>query len=129
MTLSNSEKLEILYKSKILKEMCLEDLEIWNGFDKIYPSYIRFPEMLEFNNGGFLWRKEAIKELKKILKRVNNHIKVLHGNQNIKVKRDPLITLELNEQKKRLEIHLIALRKMRDERKKEFTKSQSEVKG
>ena len=82
MSLGKFDKLNILYKSRAIKEMTIEDLETWEGFDKIYPSDIRFPESIEFYKIGYCDRKRTIKYLKSCLKRIDKIIKELIGEQN-----------------------------------------------
>jgi len=111
------DKLNILYKSKVIKEMTLEDLEIWEGFEKIYPFYLRFPESVEWNwNSTLRNRKKLIKELNQSTKRVKGYIDELLGIKVFRAKSDKQLCKFMKEQKKMLNIHLKKLKEIRDKR-------------
>ncbi len=113
--METQEKLNILYRSKVIKEMTLEDLEIWSDFDKIYPSCLRFPESVEWNwNDTIKDRKGCIKELKGSLRRIDNYIRELSGLK--RAKPDKRLSLFMEKQKKILDIHLNKLKEIRDKR-------------
>jgi hypothetical protein len=109
-------QLNMLFRSKVIREMTIEDLEVWKGYDKIYPIYVRFPEILEFNKGLFCYRKDAIRDCRKLLINVDKYIKNIIGYPE-KGYRDKRIQEYLSKEKIRLEQHLIKLREMRNKRK------------
>lgn len=113
MTLTILEKLNLLYRSKVIKEMTLEDLEIWKEYKNIYPSCLRFPESVEWNwDSTIRNRKECIRNLNKSLKRIEKYIREL-----IKFPRgksDKELSLFIKKQKKMLKIHLKKLKEFRD---------------
>ena len=113
--IEKQEKLDVLYRSKIIKEMTLEDLEIWSGFDKVYPSCLRFPESVEWNwKNTIKDRKGCIKKLKGSLKIIDNYIRELSGLK--RTKSDKRLFLFMEKQKKILDIHLRKLKEIRDKR-------------
>ena len=126
MTLTKFDKLNILYKSRAIKEMTIEDLEVWEGFDKIYPSYIRFPESIEFYAAGYCDRKKTIIYLKEIVKRIDSMIESLIGEKLVSATRDKRITEYLQKERARLNEHLIKLRKEREKRKRLMEKDEGE---
>jgi|LGOV01.1.fsa_nt_gb hypothetical protein len=130
MALTNLEKLRILFRSREIKEMTIEDLEIWEGFEEIYPSYIRFPESIEFNQKHYCRRTETIKYLKKIIKNIDKMIKeIIHSPELLKqirlvpAKRSKEIEKYIIKEKKRLDLHLKRLRKLRLTKLKEVRNS------
>lgn len=130
------DRLKILFKSKLIKEMCIEDLEIWEGFEKIYPSYVRFPESFEFNRLGYCNRTKEIKYLKKIIKNIDKIINGLFSSSELikkmrrfPVKRSKEVEKFIRDEEKKLKLHIKGLKKLRQKRLEEFAKSQkSEVK-
>lgn len=123
------DRLRILFKSKIIKEMCIEDLEIWEGFEKIYPSYVRFPESFEYNKSGYCNRTKEIKYLKKMIKNIDRRINDLfYSSELIKkmkifpVKRSKEAEKFIREEEKRLKLHIRSLKKLRQKRLREFNK-------
>jgi len=112
--------LNILLKNKAIFEMCLEDLNIWKGFEKIYPSYVRFPECFDWGYPlCYLKRKKAIKDIEQTIKQVDIAIRGTTGQ----IKIYPSISSKfLKERKKLLEKHLKRLRKIRDKRYREINK-------
>lgn len=119
MTLTKFDKLTILFKSRAIKEMTIEDLEVWEGFEEIYPGWIRFPESLEFVQKGNTFvcnRKKAIKYLKVILKRVDKEIKILLDGK-VDTKRQEEFAKFIQSERDRLEKHLEGLRELREKRR------------
>jgi hypothetical protein len=115
------DKLNILFKSRVIKEMTIEDLEFWKGFEKIYPSYIRFPETIEFNQHGNEWyanRTKELRDLKKLLKNVDKMINDLFRSPKLKTKplcakRSKEVEDYLSKEKERLDKHLNKLKELK----------------
>ena len=123
MTLTVYDKLKILFRNREICSMTIEDLEIWEGFEKIFPGYLRFPETLEFNSQGFCNRTQRLRECKKRVNGINKVIDELlrspeayKGLKQIHAKRSKEIDLYLKKEKKRLDLHLKALRRIREKR-------------
>jgi len=115
--MERQDKLNILYRSKVIKEMTLEDLEIWEGFEKIYPSCLRFPESVEWNwNSTLRNRKNCIKLLNDSLKRINKYIGEISGFKVTRGKSDKKLSLFMKKQEKILESHLRKLKEIRNKR-------------
>jgi hypothetical protein len=110
-----------LLKNRAIYEATIEELNIWDGFEKILPSYITFPECLDFNMKGYCRRTREIKRLKNIIDSIDNNTKKLiktkefimsyHAYQRAK------ISPEFEERKRKLNLHLIKLRELREKRK------------
>jgi len=128
--LTKYQKLNILFRSLVIKEMVLEDLEFWKPFKIVYPSWLRFPETLDFNVNMKCNRQKAIKEMKNLIicvkQLINEFIEVKTSNY---VHSDPRVTDYIYQEKKRLEKHLIALRKLRKERFEFLRKEQNQENG
>ena len=100
-----------LFRNKVIFEMTLEDLEIWEGYEKIYPSCLRFPESVEWNmNYTLRGRKKCIKDLKDVLKRVDKYIQELLGLKISRASRDKEVDKFIKKQDKMLKIHLKKLK-------------------
>jgi hypothetical protein len=105
--------------------MTIEELEIWKGFDKILPSYVSFPEVLELNVQSFCYRNKEMASLKKIVKSIDESIKkLICSKEFIKLYSNNRVTTssEFFERQKKLNLHLIALNKIREKRKLELSK-------
>ena len=115
--MERQDKLNILYRSKVIKEMTLEDLEIWEGFEKIYPSCLRFPESVEWNwNSTLRNKKNCIKLLNDSLKRINQYIGEISGFKVTRCKSDKKLSLFMKKQEEILESHLRKLKEIRNKR-------------
>ncbi len=113
MSWTNFERFNILFKSRVVKEMTIEDLEFWKGFEKIYPSYVRFPESIEFNQRGYSNRTKSIRELKDSIKRIDKIIKELFDSSTLPAKRSKEVEIYLKKEVQRLELHLNRLKKLK----------------
>lgn len=107
--MKNKDKLNILFKSRAIKTLVLEELWIWEGFDKIYPQYISYPEAIDFDK-GFCYRKEQIRFLKSQIVRID---KIVISILEPRAKRSKEIDKYLDDEKQRLEIHLNRLKELR----------------
>ena len=109
----NIEHIKIVMKNLIIYEMTLEDLEVWEGFDKIYLSYLRFPETLEFNLHGYGYRKNFIRDTKQKINACKAFI-----NRHLQYNGQKESSEFINKRKELLEKHLKELKKIRNERLK-----------
>ena len=109
-------KLGILYRSKVITEMTLEDLEIWKNHKRIYPSCLRFPESVEWNMQSQLNRNKCIKDLNSNLKRCDKYIQELISPKMPRGKMSKEMKVFIVNKDKMLKIHLKKLKEFRDKR-------------
>ena len=127
--MKKEDKLNILYRNKVILEMTLEDLEIWKEFNNIYPSYLRFPESVGWNNNSTIHnRKKCVGYLKMILKRVDKYINQLITHKSPKVYRSKEMSLFIKERNKMLKVHLKKLKEVRNKRLKEEKNEKRNIK-
>lgn len=119
------EKLNILFKSRVVKELTIEDLEMWEGFDRLNIGDIRFPESVEISGGNVYWyinRKKALKSTKECLKNIDKMIHEILQDRPLIYKRDSEVKQFIHNEQIKLEEHLIKLREIRNNRYKELQK-------
>jgi hypothetical protein len=56
MSLSKYEALDILYRNKVIYQMCIEDIDLCKDM-RVRPAFVRFPESFDWSINGFINEK------------------------------------------------------------------------
>jgi len=113
-----------MLRNRAVYEIVKEELEIWEGHKKFYLKYSIYPEVLQFNQQGWCYRKNALKQMKDAIKRIDKVVKQLLTSDTFKhikkysykTTKDPESEEELKRAERFLEKHLQKLREMRKKR-------------
>jgi hypothetical protein len=111
MTLTRNDKLDILWKNRVIYQMCLEDLELCKDM-RVRPAFVRFPECFDFSVGGYINEKRAKSQFTKLLNNISGMINILYRIDTKKANEF------IENRKKLLELHLEKLKEQRELRKK-----------